>query len=96
MKFLATLSALSLALGPVVVQAGGEVGPVITQQEEPVAAAPVIPGGVGGAPVEAAGAIPAGAVLAGLGGLAAVGLIVLLLDDDDGGSTVNTNTAPAN
>lgn len=95
MKYLATVSALSLALSPALVHAGGEVGPVIVQQQEPVAAAPVVPGGVGGAPVEMAGGIPLGAIAVGVGALAAAGLLIALLDDDDGSSTTTTTTTTA-
>lgn len=84
MKKLATASCLALALAPAVSFAGGEVGPVIAQPQAPVAV-PVAVGGVGGAPLEvaAAGAIPAGAIIAAGAGLLGVAALVALLSDDD-------------
>lgn len=95
MKYLASVSCLVMALGPAAAFAGGEVGPVIVEDREPVAVAPVAVGGVGGAPLEVAtaGAIPLGAIAAaGLGALAVAGLILALDDDDDDGTTTTTTS----
>lgn len=89
MKHLCSIAAVSLALSPAAASAGGDVGPVvINQDDEPVAAAPVIPGGVGGAPVPGAAAVP---ILPIALTAVAVGAAIILIGGGGGGSTNSTN-----
>lgn len=95
MKKIALVSTLAMALAPAFANAGGELGQVVTPPPEPVAVAPVVPGGVGvDAPaVAAAGAIPWGALAAaGAGGLLIACAIACFDDDDDDTPATTTTT----